>query len=85
MGSGEKFDGENVLNRHLPQIVRFRSNFREDWTCDARSTTKFNVKVSKVKVTAISIKFTTDNDHVTPDLSQTFKVNGSKLIRVMTY
>ena len=28
---------------------------------------------------SISIKFTTDYGHVTPDLPQTFKVNGSKL------
>ena len=28
---------------------------------------------------SISIKFTTDYDHETPDLSQTFKVNGSKV------
>ena len=28
---------------------------------------------------SISIKFTTDYDHVTPDLTQTFKVNGSKV------
>jgi len=26
-----------------------------------------------------SLKFTTDYDHVTPALSQTFKVNGSKI------
>ena len=28
---------------------------------------------------SISIKLTTDYDHVTPDLPQTFKVNGSKV------
>ena len=28
---------------------------------------------------SISIKFTTDYDHVTPKLPQTFKVNGSKV------
>ena len=28
---------------------------------------------------SISIKFTIDYDHMTPDLPQTFKVNGSKL------
>jgi len=28
---------------------------------------------------SISIKFSTDYDHVTPDLPQTFKVNGSKV------
>ena len=28
---------------------------------------------------SISIKFATDYDHVTPDLPQTFKVNGSKV------
>jgi len=28
---------------------------------------------------SISIKFTTDYDHVPPDLPQTFKVNGSKV------
>ena len=28
---------------------------------------------------SISIKFTTDYDHVTPDLPQAFKVNGSKV------
>ena len=33
---------------------------------------------------SISIKFTTDYDHVIPDLPQTFKVNGSK-VKVMVY
>ena len=28
---------------------------------------------------SISIELTTDYDHVTPDLPQTFKVNGSKV------
>ena len=28
---------------------------------------------------SISIKFSTDYDHVPPDLPQTFKVNGSKV------
>ena len=33
---------------------------------------------------SISIKFTTDYDHVTPDLPQTFKVNGSK-VKITAY
>jgi len=33
---------------------------------------------------SISIKFSTDYDHVTPDLQQTFKVSGSK-VKVIAY
>ena len=55
---------------------------------------KFKVKGPKVKVIgakiwqimnnsardcSISIKFTTDHDHMTPDLPHTFKVNRSKV------
>ena len=34
---------------------------------------------------SISIKFTTDYDHVTSDLPQTFKVNGSKVKVIALY
>jgi len=35
--------------------------------------------INSAEACLISIKFTTDYDHMTPDLRQTFKVNGSKL------
>ena len=41
-------------------------------------------KIAKLSINSaencsISIKFTTDYDHVTSDLPQTFEVNGSKV------
>ena len=45
------------------------------WLCAVRTNTHYN----SAQDCSISIKFTTEYDHMTPDLPQTFKINGSKL------